>query len=191
MERVSDVSLSAQSTITAHEIRIKYSVSNGSGGDVYVLDGLPARRPETRMPYVPAGAYSLFLGEPDDAIILVGVPPLPRNKLVSVRVMPLATKLPPGATLAQELAPITTPLTETSPYATDDELRNPEVVTVRRLVLAVQFVPAATEGLVVEAVDYDTRHVALHAPQLLAGVKELRFVVHQNDTTLRIVPRPR
>jgi hypothetical protein len=135
MERVSEVSLSAQHTVSTNEVRIHYTIKNGTSGDIYVLDGMPARNPSTREPVVAVGDYSLFLREPGEALILVGIPPLPKGKLVTVRNMPLATKVASGAIFTQNLLPIALPLTERSPYMTAEELRLMEATTVQRLAL--------------------------------------------------------
>jgi len=191
MERLSEVSLSAQHTVSTNEVRVHYTIKNGSSGDIYVLDGMQARNPSTREPVVATGDYSLFLREPGEALILVGIPPLPKGKLVTVRNMPLATKVASGAIFTQDLLPIALPLTERSPYMTAEELHQLEATTVQRLALAVQFLQASAPQIEVASVPYDSAHVSVRTAQTVADAREVKVVLEQKEMVFRVLPGPR
>ena len=191
MERNSDVSLSAQLTESATELRVRYTIKNSSAEDIFVLDGMRARGAGEGETVVDTSSYSLFPSGTGDATILVGIPPLPANKLVAVRIMPVATKLAPGASLSRELKPVPMPLTQRSPYVTPEELRTPETMTVQSLVLGVQFLRASVPSLVVTALPFSATHVAVKTAQTVQDAQEVQAVLQQKQMTLRVVPRPR
>jgi hypothetical protein len=191
MEGISAVSLTAQHAASTDEVRIRYTIKNGSAADIYVLDGMPASNSTTREAFVVAGYYSLFLRDQIEAVVLVGVPPLPKGKLVTVRKIPLATRVASGADFTQELMPIPLPLTERSPYMTAEELRRLESTTVNRLSLAVQFLSASTPKIEVASVPYDATHVAVSSPRTIDDLKEVKVMIEQKDMVFRVLPGPR
>lgn len=180
------VSLSATLSTDRNELRVRYRIRNGRSDDVYVLSGIPARRPD-RTPYVQPRGYYLAYVPPDEASVLIGIPPVPKRKLVTVRVIPLGHKLAAGATLDQDLDPIPLPLAEKSPYATEEEKRAMTTLTIRRLWLAVQFVPAGTPGIILTPVDYDQEHVSV-LTRLTTDVKEIRVTLRDGEQPLRVLP---
>ena len=187
---IPDVSLSAQHTASAAELRIRYTIANKSGGDIYVLDGLKLPGPNGQV-IVSTSEYALVKNEAGDAEVLVGIAPLPANKLVAVRTMPVATKLAAGSSQTRELQPVPLPLTERTPYITADELQNAHVVTVQRLVLGVQFLRGSAPGLVATPLPFAPAHYDVKTPQTVQDAREVQVVLLPQAMPMRIVPGPR
>jgi len=187
---IPDVSLAAQHTGSANELRIRYTIANKSGGDIYVLDGLKTLGANGQV-VVSTNDYAVVKNAAGDAEVLVGIAPLPANKLVAVRIMPVATKLAAGGSQTRELMPVALPLTERTPYITPDELHNPEVATTPRLVLGVQFIRASAPGLVVTPLPFDAAHYDVKTPQTVQDAQEVQVVLMQQAMPLRLVPGPR
>jgi hypothetical protein len=191
MEHISDVSLSAQHSVSTNDVRIRYTIKNGSAGDIYVLNGMKSWNPGTREPVVLADDYSFFLRDRTEAVVLVGIPPLPKGRLVAVRSIPLATKVASGGSFTQDLRPIPLPLTERSPYMTVEDMERLEATKVQQMSLAVQYLPASAPEIEVASVAYDTAHVAVSTPNTIGDVKEIKVALEQGDLVFRMLPGPR
>jgi len=187
---IPDISLSAQHTASATELRIRYTIANKSGGDIYVLDGLKTLGANGQV-VVSTSDYALVKNSAGDAEVLVGIAPLPANKLVAVRTMPVATRLAPGASQTRELQAVPLPLAERTPYITPDELQNAPIATVARLVLGVQFVRASVPGLVATPLPFAPAHYEVKTPQTAQDAQEVQAVLMQQEMTLRLAPGPR
>jgi hypothetical protein len=187
---IPDVSLSAQHVLSSSELRIRYTIANKSKGDIYVLDARRVRGANGQ-PAVAADLSSLVKNDAGDAEVLVGIAPLPDNKLVAVRIMPVATKLAPGASQTRELRPIPLPLTEQTPYVTTDEIANAQITTVRQVVLGVQFIRASTPALVATPLPFAPSFYDVKTPQTAEDAREVAVVLIPQAMPLRIVPGPR
>jgi hypothetical protein len=78
-----------------------------------------------------------------------GIPPLPAGRDVNVRLLPLGSKLTPGASLSRSVE-LPLPLVEQSPYEPPARLEEYEPVDVPRLLFAVQFLRSTVDGFSVE-----------------------------------------
>src|SRR6185503_19664629 len=87
------------------------------------------------------------------AHILKGIAPLPTDRSVMVRIIPLAAKLSAGATLSRQLE-IPLPLAETSPYFPDLPLRRYELVDIPGVLFSVEFLRSTAEGFTAMPVDF-------------------------------------
>ena len=67
MDVASEVTLNAECKTTPEDLRVRFSLRNNLGEDIYVLTALPKLNPETRQAIADAGAYSLFLSKPAEA----------------------------------------------------------------------------------------------------------------------------
>jgi hypothetical protein len=191
MQPTSDVSLTAKATWSATELRVSYTIANGAEEPIYVLDGTRTRAPATGQPGVATDDYSLFPSSPGEALMLVGIAPLPPNKLVAVRIMPVATKLDPGGTLSRDLRPAPLPLTERTPYITEDELRQLEETRIRQLSFAVQYFRSSTPGLEIAPLPFDATHFVVKTPHTVEDASEARAVLARNELAFHILPGPR
>ena len=139
-----DVTFNCRPGRIENKLQFGYTVVNNSGSDIYVLDALPAVDPKTRQAIVNMdGAYVAKL-DGNAAYVLRGIPPLPRSP-VAVRIIPLGTKVEPGATLERSFT-IPLPLAEQSPYYGDLPLRSYEQNEVDQVIVGLQFLRSTAEG---------------------------------------------
>lgn len=185
-----DVSLTAQPALSSSELRVRYTIANKSAGDIYVLDARRVRGANGQ-PAVATDLCSVFKNDEDDGEVLVGIAPLPANKMVAVRIMPVATKLAPGASQTRELRPIPLPLTEQTPYVTADEIARAQATTVRRLVLSVQYLRASTPSLVATALPFAPGFFDVKTPQTAEDARTATVVLSAQSMAMRVVPGPR
>lgn len=129
-----------------------YEVRNGGPGDIYVFDALQRTDPDTRTLFADPAMAVVALAPDRFAHVLQGIAPLPARRLL-VRVMPLAARLPAGASLQRRLA-LSVPLHETGPYHPDLPIRQYRQRDIEGIVLTVQYLPASAPGFSAIPVDY-------------------------------------
>lgn len=152
-EGAGGVELDCHPTRDGDVLVFPYTITNASGGDIYVLDALPELDPATGQARANLNSAVITRGEDEFAHILRGIAPLPPDSTVSVRIIPLATKLPAGGTLERHLT-IDIPLHETGPYHPDLPVSRYHQRDVRGVVLTVQYLAASAEGFGAAPVDY-------------------------------------
>ena len=189
MDVASEVTLNAECKTTPEDLRVRFSLRNNLGEDIYVLTALPKLNPETRQAIADAGAYSLFLSKPAEATVLIGVPPLPSRKLVAVRVMPLAVKLPAGGTLSHTVSPIPLPLAERSVYESAPPGSLLRRVQIERLALRVQYIKSSTPDLEVTPVSYSAEHFNVRTKKTVADIREVQANLLTKEMSLRMFTR--
>jgi len=151
-----DITLTCHPELSSNVIRIRYSVSNTGKSDIYLLDIFPGYDAETRKPFADFHSYYLCLRDGATAYLLKGIPPLPANKTVMVRIMPLGTKLEPGQQIDRTFE-VSLPLCEQSPWyypKLPPEAYKP--IEIHRLVFAVQFLRSSIEGFVATPAPHDS-----------------------------------
>lgn len=148
-----DVALDCQPSREGDELVFAYTLTNTGHGDIYVLDALPEMDPETGKARVNLDSAVVTRGEDDFAHILRGIAPLPKDRTVSVRIIPLATKLPAGATLERRLT-VDIPLHETGPYHPDLPIGKYRQRDIRGVILTAQYLAASAEGFGATPVDF-------------------------------------
>lgn len=147
--RTANVALSCRPDRAGNRLVFPYTVTNHGAADVYVMDALPMVDPVSGQATVDPNAAVIWLGSDGFAHILKGIAPLPAARQVTVRVIPLAAKLPPGDSLTRSLE-VPLPLAEIGPYNPDLPLREYELVDIQGVVLALDFLPATVEGFAAE-----------------------------------------
>lgn len=153
MSAIEDVGFACRPSRVANKLQFDYRIENRSGTPIYALDLLPSVDPGTRTAHAdPNGVYVSWIPE-NRALILKGIAPLPQDRTVAVRVMPLGTPIAPGATL-ERTTEIPLPLAEHSPYYGELPLRQYEQVEVVEVIFAVQFLRSTVEGFGAVPVDY-------------------------------------
>ncbi|MFO1158071.1 MAG: hypothetical protein U1E60_04465 [Reyranellaceae bacterium] len=147
------VTLNCQPTRDGDALVFPYTLTNNTGGDIYVLDALPEFDAATGQARVNLNSAVIARGEDGFAHILRGIAPLPTDKDVAVRIIPLATKLPQGGTLQRRFT-ATEPLHETGPYHPDLPLSKYRLREIKGVVLTVHYLAASAEGFGAAPVDY-------------------------------------
>jgi hypothetical protein len=130
-----------------------YTLENSGPGEVYAMEALPSLDAAGAQARADDQAAVVILGGEGDAIVGKFAAPLPTDRRIGVPVLPLARRLPAGASLEGRLH-IPAPLAETSPYFADLPLRQYEVVDIRGVVFTIGYWAAGSDGLVAAPVDY-------------------------------------
>jgi hypothetical protein len=143
--RRGDVTLSCQPAREGDALVFPYRIQNGGAADLYVFTALPERDPATGAFRLNHDTAYVALGADGFAHVLRGIAPLPPDSDVTVRLIPLAARVAPGAALDQKLT-LTVPLHETSPYHPDLPIRQYRQRPIQGIVLTVQYLAADTPG---------------------------------------------
>lgn len=147
------VTLSCQPAREGDVLVFPYTLTNNTGGDIYVLDALPEFDAATGEARVNLNTAVIARGEDGFAHILRGIAPLPRDRKVSMRIIPLATKLPQGGTLQRRFT-VSEPLHETGPYHPDLPIDKYRLRDIRGVILTVHYLAASVEGFGAAPVDF-------------------------------------
>lgn len=142
-----------------------YTLENSGPADVYAMHALASADPASGEAHANDTAAVVIGGDNGDAIIGKFPAPLPTDRRIALRVVPLARHLPAGATLEGRIE-IPLPLAETSPYFPDLTLRAYEIADIKGVALTIGYWIAGNDGLSATAADY--------APEL--------FIVETRDT---------
>lgn len=193
-----DIQLSCQPSRVENALQFAYTVTNPSATDVYLLDNFPSVDPVSRQAVVnPNDAY-VALFEEGGVYVLKGIAPPPRHP-VTVRIIPLGTKLPAGGSVSRTLS-LPLPLAEQGPYAGDLPLREYEQREVRKVVFGVQFLRSDKEGFAAAPAEFggDVYRVqtkaTIHDAETLFCEFPTRslFILTRKDDFVRIgPPKPR
>jgi hypothetical protein len=147
------VTLDCQPTRDGETLVFSYTITNRSGGDIYVLDALPEVDPATGQARVNLNSAVIARGEDGIVHILRGIAPLPTDRSVSVRIIPLATKLPDDEALERRLT-VAAPMHETGPYHPDLPINMYRQRDVRGFTLTAHYLAASVEGFGAMTVDF-------------------------------------
>jgi hypothetical protein len=148
-----DVTLECKPTRVGTKLSFPYTITNRSEADIYVMDAVPSVDSDTRQAVANRDSVVVYLLGDGRAHVLKGIAPLPTDRSVTVRVIPLAAKVSPGGTLSRELE-IPLPLAETSPYFPDLPLRQYELVDIPGVLFSVEFLRSTAEGFSAMPVDF-------------------------------------
>lgn len=150
-----DIFLTCRAEVEEKILRVSYTLQTKRIKEIYVLDVFPAVNQEERTAY--ADYQSVLVSSKDGGVanLLKGIPPLPRDKTVAVRVMPLGTKLSQGGSVERSFE-IELPLREQSPwyYLPLEDEKEYQKGTVNTLILNVDIMSSTAEGFKAEPVDY-------------------------------------
>jgi hypothetical protein len=150
---VPDVLLECEPTRVGNKLSFPYTTTNRSAADIYVMDAVPVVDPSTKQAVASRDSVVVYLMGNGRAHVLKGIPPLPTDRSVMVRIIPLAARLSPGAILTRQLE-IPLPLAETSPYFPDLPLRQYELVDISGVQFSVEFLRSTAEGFSATPVDF-------------------------------------
>ncbi len=183
---VGDVKFTSEISKTESGIRVKYSVRNSGGRDIYVLDAYPSVDMASRTASAETKSFYLCLREPATAFVLRGIPPLP-SMPVNVRVMPLGTKLEQNGSLAREFN-IPLPLRERSdwyyaPLAPEEYLDQ----SVNHISLAVQFIRSTVENFEAKPADYAPDFFIVNSKNIVGQTETLKaeFTIEKTQLFVR------
>ncbi|OAI45311.1 hypothetical protein AYO44_02600 [Planctomycetaceae bacterium SCGC AG-212-F19] len=173
------LTLTCQAECLRDRVRLSYAVTSRRPEEVYILDLLPAALlgdVKTRALVPDFSRAELRPAGPAAAHLLFGIPPLPKDRLVNVRLFPLATKLEPGKTL-ERVVEFSRPLREYSPYDAGNGTHRFETVWIKSLQVTVHVLSSAAEGIEVEPAAAWPGFVAVRAPRILQQIEELHCQV--------------
>src|SRR5687767_2920135 len=109
-----DVALKCRVELSPETLTMHYTVTNRSEADIYALDAFPMVDQASRTGYADLNGVYICERQGGMVHLLKGIPPLP-PKTVTVRIIPLGTKLAPGAQIERKFG-LELPLREKSVY---------------------------------------------------------------------------
>ena len=133
-------------TRSGNELVFPYTIVNDGPGDVYVADAFHHVDPQTHVPSADRSLIAIEMLPDDFAMILRGNPRMPAFP-VSRPIHPLMHRLGAGQRMERQLS-VPLPLAETSPYEPYSNVRDYTLKPIEGVVLAVDWMPAATPDLV-------------------------------------------
>lgn len=188
-----NVTLDCQPTREGDTLVFPYKITNTSGGDIYVLDALPEFDAATGMARVNLNSAVISLGEDGFAHILRGIAPLPPGRKVSVRIIPLGTKLPTGDTLERRLT-VELPMHEIGPYNPELPVNKYRQREIRGVILTAQYMAASTEGFAAAPVDFAPGLFRVSAKNTIGQVSSISCQLPARGLTILVrsddFPRP-
>jgi hypothetical protein len=166
------VSFESKVTPGQDALIVSYTVANNSDKDIYLLDAYPAVN-ENRQAFADLKGFFLSFREPSTAFVLKGVPPLP-SRPVTVRVMPLGTKIGPNSRVTREFK-IPMPLRERSDwYYPPSPPEDYTMGSVDKLSLRVQFIRSGVEGFDAKPAHYAAEYAIVTATEMVKNVETLK-----------------
>ncbi len=149
-----DVVLTCSQEFLPDKLRMRYTVSNRGSKDIYLLDVYPTGGPRSGKAVADYNSVYACLKDTDVAYLLRGIFPLPKDRTVLVRIMPLGAKLAPGQNI-ERVFEVPLPLREQNRwYYPPLGPEGYEAVKVKTLILAVQFLKSTIEGFNTEPVPH-------------------------------------
>ncbi len=141
-----DIVLTCRPEFLPDKLRMHYTVTNRGSKDIYLLDVYPTGDPESRKAVGDYSSVYVCLRDDNVAYLLKGIPPLPEDRMVLVRIMPLGAKLAPGKRI-ERMFEVTLPLKEQNRwYYAPLRPEDYEAAEVKTMILAVQFLRSTVEG---------------------------------------------
>ena len=173
VEPVKDVKFEAKIAKGEDALTLTYVVTNSSSNDVYLLDAHPSVDPTTRAASADLKQFYLCLRGKSTAYFLKGVPPLP-SVPVTVRVMPLGTKIEPSATVVREIR-IPLPLRERNDwYYPPAPPEDYTIGSVDHLVVDVQILRNSVDGFQAIPAHYAPEFFVVKGKNIPTQVENLR-----------------
>ena len=135
-----------------------YSIANGGHTEAYVSDAGTLIDAKARTASADPDAVSIWLSPDRFATVLKGVAPLPDDRDIPGVVMPLMTRLAPGARLERTLT-LALPLAEHSPYYSLANVRDYRLGEIEGMRLAIDVFAKVPPGFTPSPVAYAPDHV--------------------------------
>ncbi len=148
-----DLQLTCRPGKSGDRLSFVYSLQNNGPGEVFIMDALPSLAPESGDPRAVEQPAVIILRPDGDVMIGRFLAPLPTDRRVAIPAIPLARRMPPGATLERQLE-VPLPLAETSPYFPDLTLRHYKPVDIKGVLFTIGYWAAGDEGVLAAPVEY-------------------------------------
>lgn len=173
-------------------IVFSYSLANGGHAEAYVSDAGTRINPAARTASADPDAVTIWLSPDRFATVLKGVAPLPEERDVPGVVMPLMTRLAPGARIERTLS-LALPLAEHGPYDSVANLRDYRLSEIEGIRLAIDVFARVPPGFVANPVAYAPEHVDIGVRGTIPLLTRLscRFPARGLHLMVRTGPYPR
>lgn len=179
-----DITLTCRPEIFPKKLRMHYTVQNRGRSDIYLLDVYPAVDQAEHKAF--ADYNSVYICRRDDSVgyFLKGIPPLPANKMVAGRIIPLGTKLIPGAKV-ERFFDVAFPAKEQSPwYYAPLEPVDYEEADVRSWLLTLHFLPSTAEGFQADPAPYEPSLYIVRGKHTVGQAEQLQCEFDVSSTKL-------
>ncbi len=141
-----DTVLTCSPKFLPDKLQVHYTVTNHGSKEIYLLDVYAGGDPKSKKAVGDYDSVYVCLKDNNIAYLLRGIPPLPEDRMVLVRIMPLGAKLSPGQSIERRFE-VALPLREQNRwYYAPLGPEGYDSVKVKTLVLAVQFLRPTIEG---------------------------------------------
>ncbi|HKM70048.1 MAG TPA: hypothetical protein VJX94_08305 [Stellaceae bacterium] len=151
--RTAALRLNCRPSKAGNVLMFPYTLENQGSDEVYAMHALPAADPASGAARANETAAIVIASDNGDAIIGKFAAPLPTDRRIAVAVLPLARRVPAGASLEGRIE-IALPLAETSPYFPDLLLRGYEIVEIKGVQLTIGYWLAGRDGLAAIPAEY-------------------------------------
>jgi hypothetical protein len=164
------ISFEVAARVQGEQLQVGYRFKNDRQQSVFLFNVLWDTNARGDIVAAPSPVY---VSLPQQAILRLSqqVPPLPKGKRVERRIVPFATKVPPGEA-ASKIYTLALPLQEYNPYFPAEDGAPEELITARELVFTLQFV-VRMDGMDIREAPLSGALELFH-PQLLARVETIQ-----------------
>lgn len=178
---------------TEDRIVLAYEITNRGAETWFIMDAMVGVDPATRQPRLEPDNVTLWQAAAGHANVLVGWPPVPTDRNVGVRAIPVAVRLAPRETLRRRLE-LPLPLAERSPYFPAANLRDYRIAEITGLALLIDVLPDTAPGLRVEPVAFAPSHVRALSANMDGDLRRVRASFRTQGLHLMVrtdaYPRP-
>lgn len=165
-----EVRLDVEAVIQGNVVHISYSVSNARKHPIYIMNKLWSMNKIGDYIEPISPAY-VCVTENNLGHFLKGIPSLPQNQFVEMRVIPFATKVESGEKFSESLE-IPLPIDEYNPYFPANHNSTYQSNNVEALIFTLHFL-SELEGLIAKEAPLDNGLLLMH-PRLLAEFETLQ-----------------
>ena len=162
--------LDVEAVIQGDIVHVSYSVSNTGKRPIYLMNKLWSM--DNIGDYIdPVMPVYVCIAKDNLGRFLKGIPPLPQNQFVEMRVIPFATKVESGEKYIESFK-IPVPIDEYNPYFPANNDSTYQLNNVEALIFTLHFL-SELEGLSVKETPMDNSLLLMH-PRLLAEFETLQ-----------------
>ena len=169
---IDDVTLTCTPERIDDRLVFTYEVTNRGAQDVYVMDAVVGIDPASRMPKLEPDNVTIWHGADGFAHLLKGLAPLPTDRNVAVRVIPVAVLLGPRSQMTRRLE-LSMPMAEQSPYFALGNLRDYRVAAIEGVALHVDVLRSTAAGFRAEPVAVSPEHFRAMSTALVTDLRRL------------------
>jgi hypothetical protein len=154
------VTLSCTPSREGETVVFAYSLANGGHGTVYAADAGTRTDAQAGTAVADPGIVTVWRAQDGYAHVLKGVAPLPEDRDVPGRIMPLMVRLEPGARIERRLV-LALPLAEQSDYYSLGPVREYRIEDIEGIRLSVDVLTAPPPGFEPQAVGFAESYVEI------------------------------